>query len=413
MVGHGGNSAGSYLADPTSPIPSHCASIVMTSTLREFCSIVLQQQNHPKVSTCDDPRAVPYLWLEASAELSTTRALVDSQRLHDKALSARVPAQEMTSNDGRLVVMFTTFSDNPKKIMLFRNAIRNWATFMPLIQPVLFFTNATSNLNILAKQHGWKVLPAPRVNKYGVPFLKDMYREAYRIDKAQFYAFVNGDILFDNGLTTTLHGIQKNLPRFNATIITGKRKNYDVNCTTQNLDVWKPHHVMELGQSKKAKYDGPWCEDYFFVTPDFPWDSIKDVVIARELYDNYLILTSREMNLTTIDITDTITALHQCAFIFRDRNATKKDIDDIDFNRQLIGKIHNPAGFSTETILRTEHGSTGELAFGIRRKCPRVHYHRPWFRIICTTMILIILFLVKFKDLTRRIYYFGYRFFQR
>ena len=34
MVGHGGSSAGSYLADPASPIPSHCASIVATSTLR-------------------------------------------------------------------------------------------------------------------------------------------------------------------------------------------------------------------------------------------------------------------------------------------------------------------------------------------------------------------------------------------
>ena len=34
MVGHGGSSAGSYLASPTSPIPSHCASIVATSTVR-------------------------------------------------------------------------------------------------------------------------------------------------------------------------------------------------------------------------------------------------------------------------------------------------------------------------------------------------------------------------------------------
>ena len=34
MVGHGGSSAGSYLANPTSPIPSHCASIVATNTLR-------------------------------------------------------------------------------------------------------------------------------------------------------------------------------------------------------------------------------------------------------------------------------------------------------------------------------------------------------------------------------------------
>ena len=34
MVGHGGSSAGSYLAGPTSPIPSHCASTVTTSTVR-------------------------------------------------------------------------------------------------------------------------------------------------------------------------------------------------------------------------------------------------------------------------------------------------------------------------------------------------------------------------------------------
>ena len=39
MVGHGGSSAGSYLADPTSAIPSHCASIVMTSTLRVNCYV--------------------------------------------------------------------------------------------------------------------------------------------------------------------------------------------------------------------------------------------------------------------------------------------------------------------------------------------------------------------------------------
>ena len=34
MVAHGKSSAGSYLADPTSLILSHCASIVATSTLR-------------------------------------------------------------------------------------------------------------------------------------------------------------------------------------------------------------------------------------------------------------------------------------------------------------------------------------------------------------------------------------------
>ena len=42
MVGHGGSSAGSYLADPTSPIPSHCASIVATSTVRVKADVPIE-----------------------------------------------------------------------------------------------------------------------------------------------------------------------------------------------------------------------------------------------------------------------------------------------------------------------------------------------------------------------------------
>ena len=74
MVGHGGSSAGLYLADPTSSIPSHCASIVVTSTVRVnklaqmnlwyisqairmwciFDDITPHQNAHYRVSTCND-----------------------------------------------------------------------------------------------------------------------------------------------------------------------------------------------------------------------------------------------------------------------------------------------------------------------------------------------------------------------
>ena len=33
MVGHGGSSADSYLADPTSPIPSHCTVIILLKSV--------------------------------------------------------------------------------------------------------------------------------------------------------------------------------------------------------------------------------------------------------------------------------------------------------------------------------------------------------------------------------------------
>ena len=70
MVGHGGSSAGSYLADPTSPIPSHCVSIVVTSTLRvnwlPRCTMLhaTLHNGHYKLGMLHDPNThtLPVQW---------------------------------------------------------------------------------------------------------------------------------------------------------------------------------------------------------------------------------------------------------------------------------------------------------------------------------------------------------------
>ena len=56
MVRHGGSSAGSYLAEPMSPIPSHCASIVVTSTVRaNFVQVINLQMFHgAPIESADD-----------------------------------------------------------------------------------------------------------------------------------------------------------------------------------------------------------------------------------------------------------------------------------------------------------------------------------------------------------------------
>ena len=59
MVGHGGNSAGSHLAHPTSPITSHSASIVVTSTLRVNLSLF----DLWLVFCCDDV-PLKVMWLD-------------------------------------------------------------------------------------------------------------------------------------------------------------------------------------------------------------------------------------------------------------------------------------------------------------------------------------------------------------
>ena len=75
MVGHGGSSAGLYLADPTSPIQSHCTLIVATSTLRVKIYIC---SKFPKNVICS-------LWLFQYSQVSCMLTL--------KVLVATIDAQ--------------------------------------------------------------------------------------------------------------------------------------------------------------------------------------------------------------------------------------------------------------------------------------------------------------------------------
>ena len=43
LVRHEGSSAGSYLADPTSPIPSHCAVIILFKSVKIVVTIALYE----------------------------------------------------------------------------------------------------------------------------------------------------------------------------------------------------------------------------------------------------------------------------------------------------------------------------------------------------------------------------------
>ena len=86
MVGHGGSSAGSHLAIPTSPIPSHCASIVATSTVRVKTILLDVESVHKKrehresavhlVRFC---RQLWYLWATAKLTLTVLVTTIDAQ----------------------------------------------------------------------------------------------------------------------------------------------------------------------------------------------------------------------------------------------------------------------------------------------------------------------------------------------
>jgi hypothetical protein len=107
--------------------------------------------------------------------------------------------------------------------------IENWAQFIPQVMPVLFYTNGTDERLIsMAKENQWKVLPPPRCNENGLPFFKDMYNFTRRIFQSTFYAYCNGDILFNKGLYETLQQLKTVQQRLGRSLIVGKRWNFEL-----------------------------------------------------------------------------------------------------------------------------------------------------------------------------------------
>jgi len=104
------------------------------------------------------------------------------------------------------------------------NTMHNWPALNDIgkgrrVQPIMYTDNVTSaksdeqvrNNEAMVKSArnlGWTVLPVPRATPTGLPYLKDMYFEsAKQFPNCTFYAYSNGDILFDRGIVTTLDAV--------------------------------------------------------------------------------------------------------------------------------------------------------------------------------------------------------------
>ena len=108
-------------------------------------------------------------------------------------------------------------------IQVNNNTIYNWASLNDgnerhRVQPIMYTDAMTSAVRkdnddavvTSARRLGWTVLQVPRVNRAGLPFLKDMYFDAAtRFSRCSFYGYSNGDILFNRGLVYSLAAVAK------------------------------------------------------------------------------------------------------------------------------------------------------------------------------------------------------------
>lgn len=206
----------------------------------------------------------------------------------------------------RLLHLFTTWIPEPNKTTVHRNTMKIWASYKPEIMPIVFANN--QEVLEAAAGHDWIRMPITHHRCGGVPTLKSMFTTVQAKFNSHFYGYSNSDILFHSGLVRTLRMLSQNALMDKVPILmVGRRTNVDITNTTF---INNTEDIKNIAL-KKGELFLPVAMDYFITNRLFPWDRIPPMVVGRGSVDNFLMCMARKINVTIIDISNTVLAVHQ------------------------------------------------------------------------------------------------------
>jgi len=154
------------------------------------------------------------------------------------------------------------------------------------------------------------------------------------------------------------------------TLVVGRRTN--VLLGNDKL-LYLPENVSQAAR-QRGKVFITCAEDYFFIAfNDFPWHLVADVVVGRPAYDNYLVGLAIKQNVTVVDASDTVLAVHQTDM---DGNMAGHQHTDATFNLVRIGpKFNYATGLTTSAQYVTKFdigGSSNRTRVTVSRR-PRAN----------------------------------------
>jgi hypothetical protein len=143
------------------------------------------------------------------------------------------------------------------------------------------------------------------------------------------------------------------IEKLDPVLLVGRRLN--VNWTSlMNGNVFLPDDVSKVATSRGQLFHDV-AQDFFIVhNNSFPWQLIPDVVVGRVAYDNFVVARAIATNVSVIDVTKTVVAVHQ-SDNDGDRAGHNRKRPYRNINRQIIGKFRYSRGRLNFTQYYTEY----------------------------------------------------------
>jgi hypothetical protein len=239
------------------------------------------------------------------------------------------------------------FSD-PHVSLIQRNALASWRALGPDVE--VFVMGDDPGVAEAADEFGSTHVGNPAKNEFGTPMLDWAFREAAARGSGDLLCYVNADII----LLEDFLAAARRLPR-EAHLSIGQRWNCDIRSPIDfarddaSLSSWaRQSGTLDLGRGS----------DYFVYPRGTDFD-LPPFAVGRPGWDNWIIGRTLDLGLPLIDITDSVTVIHQNHDYghVADRRGSDWEGPEAQRNRQLGGwlerYLHTP---SNATHLLTPSG---------------------------------------------------------
>ena len=140
-------------------------------------------------------------------------------------------------------------------------------------------------------------------------------------------------------------------------MVIGRRRDVPV----RNRSLYLPDSVENVAEFE-GKLHRSYGIDYFAIAGNvYPWHMVPDLVIGRPAYDNFLVSTASLYNMSVVDATDSVVALHQTD---AEGTRTGHHYKDSNYNRNILARnTASPACWRTDcTKYLTKMASSNDLS---------------------------------------------------
>lgn len=203
-----------------------------------------------------------------------------------------------------MISLFSTckpFGDDPHVDVVQRNAIMSWTLLKPAVRPMLIGDDP----GVREICHEFGIYFEPHVEREGnTPLVKSLWSQAQALHMGDIFAYVNSDIILMPDFYIAVEAVAAQHEQF---MVVGRRWNTTLSEPLDFDGEWV--HALYEHMNNGSLY-AECALDYFVWRGDW-WGDIPDYAVGRYVWDNWLLWKPLSIDITVVDCTDSITAVHQ------------------------------------------------------------------------------------------------------